>query len=93
MIDSEFIGEKRVRIKKVRKCWGCNQKYAKGSFMISATTKDITIDHTYWCIVCDDFIKTLTRENLECGFFRGDMWEYPNYKDFRENHQTKTIIE
>lgn len=88
-MDYEYIGEKRVCIRKERRCWGCNRRYPKGSLMNDITTKDNKIDHTYWCEVCDDFLKTLTYDE---GFSLGDMWEYPNYKSFRENHPTQNKV-
>lgn len=65
----DHLREKIVKTRKSHKCWGCAEEYPTGSAMLSVTgAEDGTVATTYWCPVCEDYMRNYFEEGDDCEF-------------------------
>lgn len=78
--------EKKVKIKKDRSCYGCNDKYQKGNSMhLHTGVSEDGFWHAYFCEVCNEFLSEIKWDDYEDGIGDGDLLEDTRYKPFRDN--------
>lgn len=77
---------KKAKIRKSHRCWGCAEKFDVGSSLFTVTNIDDGRIYTnYWCEVCQAFISTLSYDEQQDGWDIGELKEYDNYQEFKEN--------
>lgn len=75
------ISVKRVKIRKPRQCFGCLRKYPVTTEMECSVSFDSgKIYSCYICKQCREFIDTLSPDELEDGFYEGDLLNYEEYR-------------
>lgn len=87
-MEATQISSKKVTTKKAHKCHFCNTEYPKGEVMICTVNahEDIGIYSLYCCNICDKFLNQLDEPiDFDMGLQQGDIWNWDEYKPFREN--------
>lgn len=74
---------KIIRALSKYECWGCGQRFEKGSFLRSQIDANKgLIGNSYWCKVCD---KTLESENLDSFDRKISFASVCNYQSWQDN--------
>lgn len=85
-----IVSEEEVKTRKDHRCFGCNDKFPKGSHLTRVTVRgDDGLQSSYWCAPCDAFWDTLDRESTEDGIYQGEIWNFDKYRAFRDNFNSK----
>ena len=83
----EQLTSKTVSIRKDHRCAGCNVKYPIGTSMhYTAGKMDGDFCAAYWCKPCDAFLNTREPYEVEDGIAPGDVYEWDDYQQFRDNY-------
>lgn len=81
-----LIAERTVVTRKAHRCHGCAQRFEADTQMVyTAENNDGDFFACYWCIRCNDFLKTLSHEDIGDGLYMGDLRNFSNFP--------KTIIQ
>jgi hypothetical protein len=83
---SYILKNKLVETRKEHRCWGCEERFQKGSEMRNVVSVDSSreIMSAYYCEKCSDFIDSLPNDEFEDGIGFGDLLNYEEYKDFKK---------
>lgn len=77
------IRQTTVTTRKNHDCAACGVRYPAGTVMeYSVTTDGRDLVCAYWCLVCQEFMKSLHPWDLDFGF-NADIWEFDGYAEFR----------
>lgn len=75
MIENLF--QKRVKTKKEHRCWGCLEKFLKGSMMtVNSSVDSGQFNRVYFCDSCIEYLEKHKRENnyysdgIDLGFVK-----------------------
>lgn len=70
---------KKVKTRKIHRCWGCMTVYPAGELMSKVSTVDRgRFSNGYWCSTCELVIDELEDWQKEDGFAEGDIKDmYP----------------
>jgi hypothetical protein len=83
------INETEPVIRKSHHCAGCGVKYPIGTKMVNTVGKfDGQLQNSYWCYPCNNFLREHWQD-LEEGIAMGDVFEFPDYKEYREQYNDK----
>ncbi len=83
---ANVISQQMVKTRKVHRCQGCSDAIGVGSDVErTVDTGEDRISSHYWCAICVRFMGTLPPEDLAEGFAYGDMWEYDDYRELRDD--------
>jgi len=86
----EQLSSRKVLTRKEHRCPGCSIKYPLGTEMQKTVGKmDGDFQSTYWCMPCNLFLADKWQE-CDGEIEDGDCWEYPEYREFREQVNNKT---
>lgn len=84
------FGDKKVKIRKAVSCWGCQDRYEKGSqLVVTKGVTDGTFWSSYWCPICMAYMDSpffhWSNYGYEEGISPGDFkYNEDNYPAFRE---------
>lgn len=96
------FGSKKVKIRKAVRCWGCEDKYEKGSLL--TVTKGVTDNSfwsSYWCPICEAYMDSsfFSWSNYDCqegiamGDFKYNEGKYPAFRQkYIEEHNKKQVL-
>ena len=74
------LRDKVVTTRKEHKCWGCGEKFEKGSKLrYQVDVEDGKLNDSYWCKVCDATVKESYEEQVDCGIGFGDVRDYESW--------------
>lgn len=72
----DLIDSKNVVTRKPHSCWGCGEKFAKGSKLTRTTSADGgSVQSVYWCAICDEWWASfgyMDDDGIEFGSLVGD---------------------
>jgi len=87
------VKSKDVITRKECKCWECRKVIPKGSKAEAWTCVDAgEIFSSHTCSICKAFLNTLDMSDMdEQGLCKGDIWNYDEYKSFREQKEKELI--
>lgn len=77
---NQVIAERTVITRKPHRCFGCAGYFppkTKMLYWVGITEGDF--NQSYWCMRCNDFLKTLSHEDIGDGFYMGDIFNFPDY--------------
>lgn len=84
----DILESKIVKIRKEQICWGCEEKFEKGSKLLFV--KGVSADDfnsCYWCQVCDKTISDNIGSYLD---YESDGYEYGVVKEFANWEENKS---
>lgn len=75
MCDGTNLESKNVKIRKRRVCFGCSKLFPIGTEMNRLSTAiDGTIEHSYWCLSCQDWFSDNPNECIMPGELDDNDW-------------------
>jgi hypothetical protein len=78
------LGEKLVKLRKDRRCWGCNDPYYEGMYLLALTqASEGTVFTTYWCETCTAYWRKYMQDSD--GIMQGDLAGEQHYQEFKQN--------
>ena len=78
-IELVILKDKIVKIRKEQTCWGCAEKFEKGTKLRFVTAVDAgDFQNSYWCRVCD---ATFSDDPNEDGICLGECKEWDAWHD------------
>lgn len=91
-MSTTHFGDKTVKIRKAVYCWGCEDRYDKGSILkVSKGIFDDSFYSCYWCPICYAYQKSIHFSWLDYdnGIQEGDFRQHHLYEDFRKKYIEK----
>lgn len=78
---ADFLKDKIVKIRKEQTCWGCAEKFEKGTHLRYLVSVDGgNFSHSYWCRICDVTYQQHADDHLD-GIEKGSCTEWDNWYD------------
>ena len=75
-----LISDKKVKTRKMHKCWGCLESIPIGTSTTRITSVDGgEIASVYWCDRCEKFLSKLSLLDKEDGFLFGELKSLEGY--------------
>lgn len=73
------LRDKKVKIRKPHRCWGCAKSFESGSEMYNVVqVYDQEISSTYWCMSCLKIWNDLRYDDDREGWRLGELAQYVN---------------
>jgi hypothetical protein len=64
----DYLTDKKVKIRKSQKCWGCGREFPKGSTLRYVKGVDGGVfGFAYWCDTCQEYWNEYMEDNDTCG--------------------------
>lgn len=96
------FGSKEVKIRKAVRCWGCEDRYEKGSqLVVSKGVTDGTFWSCYWCPICMAYQESKFfnwsnydyQEGISPGDFKYNETQYPAFREeFIKEFNKKQVL-
>jgi hypothetical protein len=64
----DYLSDKKVKIRKPQKCWGCGREFPKGSILRYIKNVDGGVfSSVYWCDTCQEYWDEYMESDDECS--------------------------
>lgn len=77
---TSILTDKVVKTRKEHNCWGCGEKFKKGTnlrYQVDVDNGDF--NKSYWCKVCDTTVEQEYCEQVDCGIGFGEVKDYDSW--------------